>query len=622
VGGINDSGQIVGSFRDTTFNGFSHGFLYDGGVFTTIDVPSERNTQASAINNGGEIVGSFNPSGFAGGYLYAGGSFTTTQLGRGAQGINNNGTEIVGWSGGTIGPFDEGAYLATLSSGVITSYMLLNAPGSASFGYGVNNTGTIVGAYFKLDHTQHIFVGTPGAFSDLALPPAFVLPSGDGSNGGLSVAINDAGQIVGSYDDAAGNQHGFVDTNGSFTTIDFPGGVMTTLTGINNAGDIVGNFRPAPLQFVPLRPCRVADTRNPNGPFGGPELAANAVRAFAVRNSSCGIPAGALAYSVNLTVVPDASLGYLTVWPYGLSQPFVSTLNSDGRIKANAAIVPAGTDTGGSVNVYVTDPTQFIMDIDGYFVPAGSSTSGLQFFTMAPCRVADTRNAAGPLGGPFIVGGASRSFPVNTTCGIPATAAAYSLNFTAVPHGSLEYITAWPEGAAFPLASVLNAPTGTVVANAALIPAGSPNGGVSVYASDDTDVILDIDGYFAPPSIGGLSFYTLPPCRVLDTRPNAFSGSMVVDVPDSSCASPNAEPQAYVLNATVIPSEPLSYLTLWADGASQPFVSTLNAFDAAITSNMAIVPTVNSYPTFNGKIDVYATNPTNLILDISGYFAP
>jgi hypothetical protein len=78
----------------------------------------------------------------------------------------------------------------------------------------------------------------------------------------------------------------------------------------------------------------------------------------------------------------------------------------------------------------------------------------------------------------------------------------------------------------------------------------------------------------------------------------------------------SATAQAYVLNATVVPSGSLSYLTLWPDGQMQPYVSTLNAMDGAITSNMAVVPTTN------GKIDAFATNPTQLILDISGYFAP
>ncbi len=380
-----------------------------------------------------------------------------------------------------------------------------------------------------------------------------------------------------------------------------------------------GSVPPPAMQFVPVTPCRVADTRNPTGPFGGPELAGNTIRAFAVRNSNCGIPAGALAYSVNVTVVPNGSLGYLTLWPYGSSQPLVSTLNSDGRIKANAAIVPAGNDAGGSVNVYVTDPTQFILDIGGYFVQIGLGRFAAGVLSaLTPCRVADTRNSNGDLGGPYISGGTTRSFPVGTTCSIPASASAYSLNLTAVPHGSLGYITAWPQGQPMPMASVLNAPTGTVVANAAIIPTGAPNGGVSVYASDDTDLVIDIDGYFGPPgAAGGLSLYTVAPCRVLDTRngAGAFSGTMVVNASGSSCTV-SASAQAYAFNATVVPSGSLDYLTLWPDGQSQPFVSTLNALDGAITSNMAIVPTTN------GSIDAFATSSTQLILDISGYFAP
>ena len=45
-------------------------------------------------------------------------------------------------------------------------------------------------------------------------------------------------------------------------------------------------------------------------------------------------------------------------------------------------------------------------------------------------------------------------------------------------------------------------------------------------------------------------------------------------------------------------------------------VSTLNALDGAVTSNMAIVPTSN------GWIDAYAAGLTQLLLDISSYFAP
>lgn len=369
-----------------------------------------------------------------------------------------------------------------------------------------------------------------------------------------------------------------------------------------------------PLQFVAVSPCRVVDTRNAVGTFGGPQLAGGSTRTFNLPQSACGIPITAVAYSLNVTVVPDQPLGYLTIWPAGQAQPLVSTLNSDGRIKANAAIVPAGTN--GGVSVYVSDATQLVLDIDGYFVPAGTSSSGLQFFPVTPCRIVDTRNANGPLGGPTLSARTSRNFPVQSSaCGIPPTAQAYSLNVTAVPQGPLGYLTAWPTGEAQPVVSTLNSNGGEVVANGAIVPAGS-GGDISVYVSDSSDVVLDINGYFAPPVTGGLSLYTVTPCRVIDTRngAGAFVGELTVNVEGSTCAPPSTA-QAYVLNATVVPSGYLGYLTMWPDGETQPLVSTLNAYDGAITSNVAIVPTTN------GSIDAYTTQPTDLVLDLSSYFA-
>jgi len=370
---------------------------------------------------------------------------------------------------------------------------------------------------------------------------------------------------------------------------------------------------PSAYQFVPVTPCRVADTRNPTSAFGGPEMTAGQTRAFNIPQSSCGIPSAA-AYSLNVTVVPNGPLAFLTIWPSGEGQPYVSTLNSyDGRVKANAAIVPAGAN--GGVSVFVTDATQVILDIDGYFVPAGTS-SALVFYPLTPCRIADTRNATGQLGGPFINGGHSRDFPIlSSNCNVPTSAKAYSLNITALPHKTLNYLATWPTGKTQPYVSTLNSSTGTVTANAAIVPAGT-SGEVSVFVSDNSDLILDVNGYFGPPGSGGLSLYTVPPRRLIDTRPNSYSpfdGVMTVNVEDLVTAPPA---QAYVLNATVVPPGPLDYLSLWPDEVTQPDVSTLNAIDGAITSNMAIVATTN------GAIDAYAFNSTNLILDLSSYFAP
>jgi hypothetical protein len=122
------------------------------------------------------------------------------------------------------------------------------------------------------------------------------------------------------------------------------------------------------LRFFPVFPCRVADTREASGPFGGPVMAANSTRDIPIPNSACGIPATAQAYSLNVTVVPREPLGFLTVWPAGASRPFVSTLNSlQGKIVANAAIVSAGNN--GAISVFVTNQSDVIVDINGYFAP-------------------------------------------------------------------------------------------------------------------------------------------------------------------------------------------------------------------------------------------------------------
>ena len=110
--------------------------------------------------------------------------------------------------------------------------------------------------------------------------------------------------------------------------------------------------------------------------------------------------------------------------------------------------------------------------------PSGST---LAFYPLTPCRVADTRHNTYPqgLGQPHLSGGVARDFPVlnAASCNIPSTALAYSINFTVVPYPArapLGYLELWPTGQ-MPQnpVSTLNNLTGTVVANAAIVPAGT-----------------------------------------------------------------------------------------------------------------------------------------------------
>lgn len=386
----------------------------------------------------------------------------------------------------------------------------------------------------------------------------------------------------------------------------------------------------AGLHFVAVTPCRVVDTRNSNDSFSGTSLTAGSTRTYIIAQSpninstNCPgvtIPSNAQAFSMNIAVVPhNTPLSFLTMWPTGQTQPLESVLNSDGRIKSNAAIV--GTGTNGSISVFATNATDLILDVDGYFV-SDTSNADMEFYPMTPCRVIDTRSPSGSLGGPSLGTHGSRDFPIlQSACAtnIPSNVKAYSFNIAAVPTNghSLAYLTAWPTGASQPVSAVLNDDTGAITSNAAIVPAGT-SGNVSIYSSDPTDVVVDINGYFAPASSSGLSLYTAAPCRVLDTRsPNtagAFTGTINVDFVTSACSVPTGA-QAYVVGVAVVPESSLSYLTLWPAGTAEPLAATLNADDKAITSNMAIVPTSN------GSISAYASSSTYLVLDLFAYFAP
>jgi len=101
-----------------------------------------------------------------------------------------------------------------------------------TFAYGINNAGQIVGSYVDATGT-HGFLFSDGTFTTIDDPLA--------TQGTFALGINNAGEIVGLYVDAAGD-HGFLDIGGTLTTIYPLGtqGVTGGATGINDSGEIVG----------------------------------------------------------------------------------------------------------------------------------------------------------------------------------------------------------------------------------------------------------------------------------------------------------------------------------------------------------------------------------------------
>ena len=256
--------------------------------------------------------------------------------------------------------------------------------------YQITSTGTLT--------TLHSFC-SPTNCTDGANPYAPVMQAADGtfygaaSTGGHSAEgtifnITSTGTLTTVY--------AFTSTDGHHPYGGLalaPGGNLygTTYNGGSANDGTIFSLSPNPYQFVAVTPCRLVDTRT-SGPIGGGNFQTFNLKQLA-QTAGCADLTTASVFSLNVTLLPDGGpVSYLTIWPTGEAQPGVSLMNSlDGRVKANAAIVPQGSD--GSVNIFVTNTANVIVDIDGYFTAPAAGT--LAFYPLPPCRVVDTR---GPMG--------------------------------------------------------------------------------------------------------------------------------------------------------------------------------------------------------------------------------
>ena len=81
--------------------------------------------------------------------------------------------------------------------------------------------------------TIHGFLLSNGSYTTLDVPSS-TLTTAHG--------INTSGQIVGQYFDAGDDGHGYLLSDGSYTTLDVPGSISTGAHGINDSGQIVGSY--------------------------------------------------------------------------------------------------------------------------------------------------------------------------------------------------------------------------------------------------------------------------------------------------------------------------------------------------------------------------------------------
>jgi hypothetical protein len=134
--------------------------------------------------------------------------------------------------------------------------------------------------------------------------------------------------------------------------------------------------------------------------------------------------------------------------------------------------------------------------------------TNLAFYPVSPCRLWDTRAAAGPSGGPAHNANTSRSFPVRGICGVPTSAQAIAVNLTvtfgALPVRDLGNMRAYPAGTTAPNSSVLNwLATDSAIANGALLPLGTSGSNhltiqidMPVGSTGQIHSLADVTGYF------------------------------------------------------------------------------------------------------------------------------
>ena len=237
---INNRGEIIGSYADASGN---HGFTLLNGQFTTFDVPGALGTFGGAINELGEIVGAYLPqNGNAHGFTFDGTTYSTIDFPGSdytvLNGINNLG-EIVGDYANAGSAVLHGF---SLKAGVFTT---IDFPGSNLATYPVvNNFGVIAGTYVDANSVSHGFVYNAGTFSAINFPGA--------PNTGVT-GINDGGELAGYYCDITpcpiftpGPQRSFfTSVAGQFTTVNVPttaGGIFNLNFALNNAGQLVAAY--------------------------------------------------------------------------------------------------------------------------------------------------------------------------------------------------------------------------------------------------------------------------------------------------------------------------------------------------------------------------------------------
>jgi hypothetical protein len=401
--------------------------------------------------------------------------------------------------------------------------------------------------------------------------------------------------------------------------------------------------------YSPLAPVRICDTRagNPSNLSGAAtqcnssRLAAGATKVINVANeaTSFGVPSDATAVVLNVTAVNPAAEGHMVVFPTGAVQPLASNLNyAAGQNIPN--LVQVGIGTGGDISILSLSATDVVVDVEGYMsaTATGGTGAGLYNPLASPARICDTR-AGNPSGlsapnnqcngvgniGETLRAASSINVQVTGDNEIPVGATAAVFNVTAADPGAQGFLTVYPEGGTRPTASNVNYVAGRTSANRVIVPL-SAGGAITVYSAQQSDVVIDVSGYYSDAGGTGAQFSAeAAPVRICDTRaasPSnqctghtiATQGTLMVQA--TGMAGVPDDATAVVVNLTGVDPSQQTFLAVYP-APPRPFASDLNPAPETVRANL-VVATVS--PT--GTISIYNNSGSiNIVVDVLGWYA-
>jgi hypothetical protein len=245
------------------------------------------------------------------------------------------------------------------------------------------------------------------------------------------------------------------------------------------------------------------------------------------------------------------------------------------------------------------------------------------FTPLTPTRIVDTRSGVGAPAGKIAPGGTIH-FQVSGVGGVPTQATAVALNLTVVDATRAGFMSLWstPVGTAAPAgdpttSSVNLGAVGATVANMSVI-ALSADGSLNLFSDSGGYAIVDIAGYWTRAAQATAGRYTaITPARALDTRGNArLAAEGVVEATVVGIDGVPTDAAAVAVTITATGAEQAGFVTGWPSGSNRPNASNLNLPAAGSTvPNLAILP-VGA----NGRISLYSSGGTDLIVDIAGWF--